>query len=443
MLKNLSDFIWGPVTPMIFAAIGLYFIIKLRLFGPRMTKYVFKNTVGALAGQDDGEGLNSFSAMATALGGTIGVGNTVGVASAIISGGAGAVFWMITAAFFGMAIKYAEIFLAVKYKEKDGGGAMYFIEKGLHSPILAAVFAAVCVVTSFGMGNMAQSNAVAEYMARSIGVPGYICGICCAAVTLYMICGGIRRIGKFSAVTVPLMAALYVILGGGIILLNYKSIPAALKSIFRSAFDFRSVSGGLGGFFASDAIRYGFSRGMFSNEAGMGSSPTAHAASNENVPQKQAVWGIFEVFADTVAVCGITALGIVTAGIENSNPAGLVYDVFTQSYGSFGGIFLSISIVFFALASIMCWYVYGQAALDYLCKSRALTRIYRGAFCLAVYIGAVVGIGAVWDISDIFNGIMAFINLSAIVLLADRVQGVESEKTLSAKKRNARSWSGA
>lgn len=429
MLQSISDFIWGPVTPLIFAAIGLYFIVKLRFFGPHMTKYVFKNTVGTLGKKSVGEGLSAFSAMATALGGTIGVGNTVGVASAVISGGAGAVFWMITASFFGMAIKYAEIFLAVKYKSERSGGTMYFIEKGLNSPVLASIFAVVCVGASFGMGNMAQSNAVAEYMTRSFGVNASVCGIACAVITFYMICGGIRRIGKVSTVTVPLMAVLYIILGGGIILINCKNVPAAVTNILSSAFDFRCISGGLGGFFTSAAVRYGFSRGMFSNEAGMGSSPTAHASSNENVPQKQAVWGVFEVFADTVAVCGITALAIVTSDAQNTNPAGLVYDVFTLAYGNFGGIFLSVSIVFFALASIMCWYVYGQAALDYLCRNRFLTWVYRVAFCIAVFCGAIAGIDAVWDISDIFNGVMAFINLLGIVLLANRVEGVESEKS--------------
>ncbi len=426
LLKNISDIIWGPATPLIFALVGIYFIIKLRIFSLKMIKYTFKNTLGTLGKGQKQDGINSFAAMATALGGTIGVGNTVGVASAIISGGAGAVMWMIIASFFGMAIKYAEIFLAVKFKNREGGGAMYYIQKGLKNPFLASVFCIVCVIASFGMGNMAQSNAVAQYMGRSFSVPGYICGIFCAVITFYMICGGIGRIGKVSAVCVPLMAGIYILLGTGIIILNYKSIPSALNEILRDAFDFSAVSGGITGFLTSAAVRYGFSRGMFSNEAGMGSSPTAHAASSENIPQKQAVWGIFEVFADTVAVCGITALAIVTSGIENKNPAGLVYDVFTGAYGTFGGIFLSISIVFFALASIFCWYIYGQAALDYLCKGRTLTFFYRVIFSTAVFMGAVTSLDAVWNISDISNGIMAFINLFAIMMLSPHVKGADS-----------------
>lgn len=422
MLKRICDIIWGPATPVIFAGVGLYFIIKLRFFSGRCLKYIFKNTILSIKGDKNGGSLNSFSAMATALGGTIGVGNTVGVASAVISGGAGAVFWMIAASFFGMAIKYAEIFLAVKYKTKNSGGAVYYIKNGLKKPFWAFTFAVVCLIASFGMGNMAQSNAVSEYMSRSFNLSPYISGAFCAVITLYMICGGITRIGKVSAVTVPLMAILYIALGSGIIIMNFSRIPWAIGEIFRRAFDFSSVGGGLIGFFASGAVRYGFSRGMFSNEAGMGSSPTAHAASGENIPQKQAVWGVFEVFADTVAVCGITAIALVTSGIENQNPAGLVYDIFTSAYGAFGGIFLSISIVFFALASIFCWYIYGQAALDFISKNRPLTYFYRFMFSAAVFMGAVAGIDAVWNLSDIANGIMAFINLTAITLLSREVK---------------------
>lgn len=421
MLKTVSDIMWGPVTPLIFAGVGLLFIIKLSFFSRGMIKYIFKNTVFSLAKSKKSDGLSPFSAMATALGGTIGVGNTVGVASAIISGGYGAVLWMIIASFFGMAIKYAEIYLAVKFKTKNGGGAMYYISKGLKSPALATIFAVVCLFASFGMGNMAQSNAVSQYISQSFNVTGYISGIFCAVITFYMVCGGIKRIGKISAVTVPFMAVIYIIMALGIVIINIRNLPSAVKEIFSCAFDFGSVSGGIGGFLLSDAIRYGFARGLFSNEAGMGSSPTAHAASQESVPSKQAVWGVFEVFADTVAVCGITALAIVCSGVHSCNPAQLVYNMFFSTYGSFGGIFLSISIIFFALASIFCWYIYGQACLDFICKNKFLTVFYRLVFSFAVFLGAVTNIEAVWNISDIFNAIMAFINLISIVLLSDRV----------------------
>jgi len=414
--------IWGPATPAIFAVIGLFFIIKLRFFSVTSLKYITANTLGFFKSNNNANGLKPFSAMATALGGTIGVGNTVGVASAVISGGAGAVLWMIIASFFGMAIKYAEIFLAVKFKTDNGGGAMYYIKNGLKSPFLAYIFCTVCIIASFGMGNMAQSNAVSQYTFRSFGISPCISGIFCAVITLAVISGGITFIGKLSSVTVPLMAVMYIILGVGIVIINRRNIPAAVSEIFCSAFDFTAAGGGVTGFFVSNAVRYGFSRGLFSNEAGMGSSPTAHAASNENIPQKQAVWGVFEVFADTVAVCGITALALVTSGIRSTNPADMVYDTFTCAYGMWGGIFLSVSIVFFALASIFCWYIYGQAALDFICKSRGLSMLYRFVFSCSVFLGAVITADAVWNISDIANGIMAFINLTAIVLLSGHVK---------------------
>ena len=286
MLKAVSDIIWGPATPFIFAAVGLLFIIKLRFFSRKNVSFILRNTLFSLFERKKSDGISPFSAMATALGGTIGVGNTVGVASAMISGGTGAVLWMIIASFFGMAIKYAEIYLAVKYKTHDGGGAVYYIEKGLKCRTLAMIFGVVCVTASFGMGNMAQSDAACRYMNLAFCTDPRICGIVMALITFYAVCGGMKRIGKISAVTVPLMAAAYMVMCIVIITVNYKSIPSAITDIFKNAFDLSSVSGGVGGFFISDAVRYGFSRGLFSNEAGMGSAPTAHAASTESVPQK-------------------------------------------------------------------------------------------------------------------------------------------------------------
>ena len=423
MLKFISDVIWGPATPIIFAAVGLLFIIRLRFFSPKNVKYILKNTLFSMLRPQKSSGLSPFSAMATALGGTIGVGNTVGVASAVICGGMGAALWMIIASFFGMAIKYAEIYLAVRYKDSHGGGAVYYIEKGLKSPLLAFIFGVVCVGASLGMGNMAQSDAASRYMKLSFDVEPLFCGICIALVTLYLICGGIKRIGRVSAVTVPIMAVFYMAMCVIIIAVNYKGIPSAVTEIISSAFDFSSVSGGIGGFFVSRAVRYGFSRGLFSNEAGMGSSPTAHAASDQTIPQRQAVWGVFEVFCDTVAVCGLTALAIATSEVcTTENPSELIYNVFTSVFGNAGGILLSLSIVFFALASIMCWYVYGSEALKYLSKSPIILWLYRILFCTAVLLGTVCGTESVWLMSDILNGIMAFINLSALVLLCDEVK---------------------
>jgi len=423
MLNFLSDIIWGPVTPLIFAAVGLIFIVKLRFFSAENIKYVLKNTVFSLFNSKKSDGISPFSAMATALGGTIGVGNTVGVASAMISGGTGAVLWMIIASFFGMAIKYAEIFLAVKYKTSDGGGAVYYIEKGLKSRVLAFIFGAVCVVSSFGMGNMAQSDAAAHYMKLSFSVNPYICGAVMALITFYLICGGVKRIGKVSCVTVPFMALAYMAMCVITAAVNYRNIPSALSEIFSGAFNFSSVSGGVGGFFISGAVRYGFARGLFSNEAGMGSAPTAHAASTESVPQKQAVWGVFEVFCDTVAVCGLTAVAVASSDIKTEgDPSELIYNVFTGVFGDIGGTLLTVSIVFFALASIMCWYVYGSEALKYISPSSGVSWIYRILFCAAVIAGAVCKSDAIWQLSDIFNGIMAFINLSVLVLLCNEVK---------------------
>lgn len=423
MLKTVSDIIWGPATPLVFAAVGLIFIIKLRFFSAKNIKYILKNTLFSLFSNKKSDGISPFSAMATALGGTIGVGNTVGVASAIISGGAGAVLWMIIASFFGMAIKYAEIYLAVKYKTPHGGGAVYYIEKGLKSRAVALIFGVVCIIASFGMGNMAQSDAAARYMELSFGTNPYVCGFFMALVTFYMICGGMKRIGKISAVTVPVMAAAYMIMCIIITTVNYKNIPSAITGIFKNAFDISSVSGGIGGFFISKAVRSGFSRGLFSNEAGMGSAPTAHAASDENIPEKQAVWGVFEVFCDTVAVCGLTAVAVAVSNIKaDGDPSELIYRVFTSVFGNTGGMLLSISIAFFALASIMCWYIYGSEALKYISSSPFALWLYRFIFSAAVLVGAVCGTESIWHLSDILNGIMAFINLAVLVLLCNDVR---------------------
>ena len=313
--------------------------------------------------------------------------------------------------------------LAVKYKNSNSGGAVYYIEKGLNCPSLALIFAAVCVLTSFGMGNMAQSDAASQYISRTFHLSPFLCGIIFALITFYMIKGGIRRIASVSAIMVPVMAILYVLAGIIIIVINYRNIPSAFCEIFRCAFDFSGVRGGFIGFFLSDAIRYGFSRGLFSNEAGMGSAPTAHCASAETNPKKQAVWGVFEVFCDTVAVCGITALAIAVSGKKaETNPSALIYNIFTDIFGFSGGAFLSISIAFFALASIFCWYIYGNEALKYITKNKFVQSVYAVLFCYAVFLGAVAGTDTVWNISDILNGIMAFINIFVLVMLRCQVK---------------------
>ena len=374
-----------------------------------------------------GEGeVTAFQAVATALAATVGTGNIAGVATAIASGGPGAVFWMWLAAVFGMTTKFSEVVLAVKFREKteDGryvGGPMYFIKNGLGWGWMATLFAIFGTLASFGIGNMVQSNSVALAMQGSFKVPPLATGIILAVITALVIVGGIKRIGAFTEKLVPFMAAIYIVGGLVIIFRNASEIPAAFATIFADAFTGRAAVGGFAGATMSNAIRYGVARGVFTNEAGLGSAPIAHAAATTDHPVRQGLWGVFEVFVDTIIICSITALAIVTTGAWESGQSGAVLTTLafdTALKG--GGYIVSVGLVLFAYSTIIGWEYYGERCLEYLAGTKPILA-YRMIWIVFIVVGAVGGLEFMWSLADTLNGMMAIPNLIGVLFLSGTV----------------------
>ena len=432
----IGDFAWGPPMLVLLVGTGIFFTILLKVFQVTKIKLWWSSTFGeifkkggARAKQDDAN-ISPFQAVTTALASTVGTGNIAGVATAIFSGGPGAVFWMWVSGFFGMMTKYAEIVLAVKYRETDAngayhGGPMYYIQNGLKMKWLAVIFAIFATLATFGIGNIAQSNAIATAFNENFGIPTLVVGIGIAVLVALVIIGGIKRIASVTEKLIPFMAIFYIVGGIVILLMNIAKLPAAFAVIFENAFSFRSVGGGIMGYVIMRAMRYGIARGVFSNEAGLGSAPMAHAASRTKDPVQQGLWGVFEVFVDTIIICTISGLVIVTAGQYGGEISGvsLVNASFKEAFGDFGGVFVAIAILCFAGSTILGWSYYGQQCLRYLAgDNKVLDTGYKIFFSLLTIAGAVAGqregLKLVWDISDTLNGLMAIPNLIALLLLS-------------------------
>ena len=438
--STINDIVWGPFMLILLVGTGVFFTFRTNFFQVTKIKLWWAATVGQLISKEPKEkaedgNITPFQAVTTALASTVGTGNIVGVATAIFSGGPGAVFWMWVSGFFGMMTKYAEIVLAVKYRETDEdgvhhGGPMYYIEKGLQMKWLAVIFAVFGTLATFGIGNMTQSNAIANALNQSFNIPLVASGIGVAALVAIVIIGGIRRIGAVTEKLVPFMAIFYFVGGVVILFLNANRLPAAFGTIMAGTFSMQSVGGGIMGYAIMRAIRFGIARGVFSNEAGLGSAPIAHAASRDKDPVRQGLWGIFEVFVDTMVICTITALVVVTSGLYTGGVSGvrLVMDSFTQSFGTLGGRFVSIAVLFFAGSTILGWSYYGQQCLRYLTGgNNKILFAYKAFFSFLTIIGAVGGLTFVWDIADTLNGLMAIPNLIALLLLSKVVLQLTKE----------------
>ncbi len=424
----LNGIVWGPPMLILIVGTGLFLSISTGFFSITKLGYILKNTLLKMfskEGKGEGE-VTAFQAVATALAATVGTGNIAGVATAIASGGPGAVFWMWIAAILGMTTKFAEVVLAVNFREKteDGrfvGGPMYYITNGLGWKWLAVLFAVFGAFAAFGIGNMVQSNSVAAALQSSFQINPWITGVVLAVVTALVIIGGIKRIGAFTEKLVPFMAAIYIIGGLAILIMNVSHIPAAFGLIFKSAFTGKAAVGGFAGAAVSQAIRYGVARGVFTNEAGLGSAPIAHAAATTDHPVRQGLWGVFEVFADTLVICSITALAIVSSGVWESGLTGaeLTTAAFNASLPG-GGYIVSIGIVLFAFSTIVGWEYYGERCAEYLFGPKA-NMIYRILWIPFVLIGAIGGLEFVWSLADTMNGLMAIPNLIGVIALSGTV----------------------
>jgi alanine or glycine:cation symporter, AGCS family len=424
LLGEISGFVWG--MPLILLLVGTGIFLTIRLHGLQITqlgralRIAFSREDTRAAGD-----ISHFKALMTALAATVGIGNIAGVATAIAAGGPGAVFWMWMTAFFGMATKYGEAILAVKYRVVDengnmSGGPMYYLERGLGLKWLGVLFALFGSLAAFGIGNMAQANTVAHALESSFGVQPESTGLVMAALTAAVILGGIKRIGNVAGVLVPMMAVVYIVAGIVVLVLNYQAVPGALALILERAFTPTAATGGFAGAIVMQTIKMGVSRGLFSNESGLGSAPIVAAAARTRNPFRQALVSMTGTFIDTIIVCTITGLVIVSTGAWNTGQTGAELTVAAFSSGlpgDSGGVIIAVATVLFAYSTILGWAYYGEKCCEYLLGIRAVLT-YRYLWVIAVFCGAMLKLQMVWDFADIMNGLMAIPNLIGLIGLS-------------------------
>ena len=440
----VNNFIWGVPAMICIIGVGLLLSIRTRFIQIRKFPYAIKTTIGRMFRKKDASdgAMTPFQAVCTALAGTVGTGNIAGVAGAIAIGGPGAVFWMWCSAILGMCTKFSEVTLAVHFRERNAagdlvGGPMYYIKNGLGKKWqwLAVLYSLFGVLTVFGTGNATQVNTITaaintplkEYGILGSGAVSTVnltIGVVVAMLVAMVLLGGIKRIGSVSEKLVPFMALFYVILALGVVIINYKNIPSVFEAIIGGAFDPMAFTGGVvGTMFMS--MKKGVSRGIFSNEAGLGTGSIAHACADTQKPVKQGLFGIFEVFADTIVICTLTALVILCSGttVNYGAAAGaeLTISGFTSTYGSWASIFTAVALCCFAFSTIIGWGLYGSRCIEYLCSSSRVVRPFLVVYSFVSILGATVDLGLLWDIADTFNGLMAIPNLIALLLLSGTV----------------------
>lgn len=440
----VNAFVWGRGMLVIFLGVGMLFTLRTGFFQFKGWKVWMGDTLGALFRDrrvrraQDHQSISQFQSFCTALAATLGTGNITGVATAIVTGGPGAVFWMWVSAFLGMMTIYAENVLGIKYRYKNSegawvGGAMVYMERGLGAKWLAVFFSIFCLCASFGMGNMTQANAIAKGLKATLKISEQFTGMALMVLVAVVILGGVQRVAMVAEKIVPFMAALYILGGLLVVVIHYERIPETFLWIFGEAFGLRAVGGGVAGYGVKMAMKMGISRGVFSNEAGLGSSVMAHAASDVSCPQIQGMWGMAEVFIDTIVVCTITALVILTSGVydpqrcisniadgvENIDGTTLTGNAFATVFPN-GDKFLAISIALFAFATIIGWAYFGERTAAYLFGEHAVFP-YKLIYILLLLPGSVLAPKLVWELSDTFNGLMAIPNLTALILLHGEV----------------------
>ncbi len=447
---TVNGWVWGPVMLVFLVGTGIFLTCGLKFFQLGKIGLWMKNTFGSLFKKSaktgkDSKSISSFQALCTALGGTVGVGNVVGVTTAIVAGGPGAIFWMWIAAFFGMMTKYSEIVLGLFYRKrtKDGewlGGAMVYLKEGFSGKkglkvvgaILGVLFAVFCIIASFGIGNMSQINTIAANFTATFNIPAVVTGVILMALMAFMALGGLKRVASFTELLVPFMSIFYIIGAVVIVALNFDQLGAAFVAIFKGAFGFNAIAGGAIGTTIMLAAQKGIARGVFSNEAGLGSSALVHSAADVKEPAKQGMWGVFEVFVDTIIICSLTALVILTSGVidlstglvsasyAQDGASVLVTKAFANTFGVAGGWFATIAIFFFAISTVIGWFIYGSKSCEFL-FGKTTTDAYKAIFISIIMVGATMDLSLAWDISDTFNGLMAIPNLIGLLLLSGTV----------------------
>ena len=440
LVAKINGIVWGPIMLTLLIGTGLFLSIRMGFPQFRRFGYMLRNTILGVFSKNQHEksssGVSPFQAVATAMAGTIGTGSIAGLATAIVSGGPGAVFWMWISALLGMVTKYGEIILALKFREKNEngrwvGGPMYYIRNGLKLPLLAGIFAVFAMIACLGTGNATQSNSIAIALESTVGVSPWITGIILTVITAAVVLGGMKRIASVNEKLVPFMAIFFVACALIALVLRIREIPAAFALIFREAFNFKAAFGGVAGYGIMRAMQFGFSRGVFSNEAGLGSAPIAHAASSTEDPVRQGLWGMFEVFFTSIVICTFSALVILTCDFWQSGEfkgAALSIASFNEILPGVGGIIVTLSTIFFALSTILGWGYYGEVCIEFLSKnSRKAVLIYRYVYVAFVFIGAIGSLDLVWSISEMMNGLMAIPNLVGIIGLSGVIKALTKE----------------
>ncbi len=436
-ISSISDVVWNSVLIYLLVGTGIIYTIRTRFVQIRRFGAGFKRLFGgfSLSGEKAGkDGMSSFQALTTAIAAQVGTGNIAGAATALYWGGPGAIFWMWVSAFFGMANIYGEAVLAQKYKTVDAsghvtGGPIYYIKarfQGRFGKLLAGFFS-IAIIFALGFtGNMVQANSISAAFQTAFGTPAIVVGVACAVVAAFIFLGGVGRIASVTEKLVPVMAIFYVIGCVGVLAVNYQAIIPAFRSIFVAAFDPQAVLGGAVGISVREAMRYGVARGLFSNEAGMGSTPHAHALAKVEKPQDQGEIAVVSVFIDTFIVLTLSALVILTSGELQSGVPGaldgtaLAQAAFNATMGVFGNAFVAITMLFFAFSTIIGWYFFGETNVRALFGAKA-TKVYAAIVVVCIVIGSALKVDLVWNLSDLFNGLMVFPNLIALLFLSGLV----------------------
>ena len=437
-IEQASDILWNSLLLFLLVGTGVFFTIRLRGVQLRRFGEGFHRVFGnfTLRGKKaDDQGMSSFQALATAIAAQVGTGNITGCATALVSGGPGALFWVWVSAFFGMATIYAEAVLAQRYRTtvngKVTGGPAYYIRaafKGTFGKVLAGVFSVLIILALGFMGNMVQSNSIGDAFHNAFGMSHLAVGIVVAAIAAFIFLGGVQRIAAVTEKIVPIMAAFYILGCVVILVMNYKALPNAFTQIFVLAFNPQAMAGGVAGVTVQQAMRFGVARGLFSNEAGMGSTPHAHALAKVNHPREQGAVAILGVFIDTFVVLTLTGLVLITSGLipEGLTGTALTQAAFSQAFGGFGPVFIAICMFFFAFSTIIGWYFFGQSNFKALFGEKALP-VYSVIVVVFILVGSTLKVDLVWAMADFFNGLMAVPNLLALLALSGVVAAIDKE----------------
>ena len=437
-IEQASDILWNSLLLFLLVGTGVFFTIRLRGVQLRRFGEGFHRVFGnfTLRGKKaDDQGMSSFQALATAIAAQVGTGNITGCATALVSGGPGALFWVWVSAFFGMATIYAEAVLAQRYRTtvngKVTGGPAYYIRaafKGTFGKVLAGVFSVLIILALGFMGNMVQSNSIGDAFHNAFGMSHLAVGIVVAVIAAFIFLGGVQRIAAVTEKIVPIMAAFYIVGCVVILVMNYKTLPNAFTQIFVLAFNPQAMAGGVAGVTVQQAMHFGVARGLFSNEAGMGSTPHAHALAKVNHPREQGAVAILGVFIDTFVVLTLTGLVLITSGLIPDGLTGtaLTQAAFSQAFGGFGPVFIAICMFFFAFSTIIGWYFFGQSNFKALFGEKALP-VYSVIVVVFILVGSTLKVDLVWAMADFFNGLMAVPNLLALLALSGVVAAIDKE----------------